>query len=170
MRFFRLIESDINTAPLLDEIHKNEPAWGAYTKRQEQIPVQKDTNTILIRHAVSRPDFEDPAQNQEDKWTKMAPHFPLACQFMENFAQKEGAKLSRATIVRLKPKSEVYRHIDYGAYYLIRNRYHLVLQSKSGSVMVSGGEKIRMKEGELWWFDNKQNHGALNESAESRIH
>ena len=78
--------------------------------------------------------------------------------------------LSRATIVRLKPKSQVFRHIDEGSYYFLRDRFHLVLQSSAGSVLMSGGEQVRMQEGELWWFDNKQYHESYNESDDWRIH
>ena len=78
--------------------------------------------------------------------------------------------LSRATIVRLKPKSQVFRHIDEGSYYFLRDRFHLVLQSSTGSVLMSGGEEVRMQEGELWWFDNKQYHESYNESGDWRIH
>jgi hypothetical protein len=89
---------------------------------------------------------------------------------MNNVADSLESTLSRATIVRLKPKSFVGQHIDLGSYYLIRNRFHLVLYSRSGSVLASGDEMVRMQEGELWWFDNKQHHSAVNESSEWRIH
>src|SRR5262249_41583688 len=81
-----------------------------------------------------------------------------------------GATLSRATIVRLKPRSQVGRHIDSGSYYFIRDRYHLVLQSPSGSLLSSGDEEVCMCAGELWWFDNKQHHSASNNSDDWRIH
>lgn len=35
---------------------------------------------------------------------------------------------------------------------------------------MSGGETVRMREGELWWFDNKQYHESHNESEDWRIH
>ena len=57
---------------------------------------------------------------------------------MTAFAHEMDADLSRATIVRLKPRSQVYSHIDTGTYYFIRDRYHLVLHSSSGSVLKSG--------------------------------
>jgi outer membrane protein assembly factor BamB/orotate phosphoribosyltransferase len=79
-------------------------------------------------------------------------------------------RLSRATIVRLKPNSQVFRHIDEGSYYFLRDRFHLVLCSATGSVLMSGGEQVRMQEGELWWFDNKQFHESYNESDQWRIH
>jgi Aspartyl/Asparaginyl beta-hydroxylase len=89
---------------------------------------------------------------------------------MAKIAEAMKSSLSRATIVRLKPKSQVGQHIDAGSYYLIRNRFHLVLHSTSGSVLISGNEAVRMRAGELWWFDNKQHHSAFNESDEWRIH
>jgi len=46
----------------------------------------------------------------------------------------------------------------------------LVLQSEAGSLLASGDERIRMKEGELWWFNNKEPHEAFNHSAQPRIH
>lgn len=61
-------------------------------------------------------------------------------------------------------------HVDIGSYYFIRNRFHLVLRSPSGSVLRAGDEQVRMSEGELWWFNNKQHHSAFNESDEWRIH
>ncbi len=42
--------------------------------------------------------------------------------------------------MRLKPKSQVFRHIDEGSYYFLRDRFHLVLRSSAGSVLMSGGE------------------------------
>ena len=32
------------------------------------------------------------------------------------------------------------------------------------------GEDARMREGELWWFDNKQEHEAFNDGEADRIH
>jgi aspartyl/asparaginyl beta-hydroxylase (cupin superfamily) len=70
---------------------------------------------------------------------------------------------------KLKPNGQVYPHVDAGAYYALRHRFHLVIQSR-GSLMKCGGEEVVMNEGELWAFDNKKQHEAFNESADSRIH
>ena len=77
---------------------------------------------------------------------------------------------ARAQIVRLLPGSMVLRHIDEGAYYLSRNRYHLVIDSPDGSPMRAGGESVTMVEGELWWFDNKAPHEAFNPGRSWRTH
>src|SRR5580700_2297067 len=169
MKYFKLIRSDINVAPLREEVTSQEQAWLLDTGRQAKIRVQRDTNTIFLSAAVHRPDLNI-NENQESRLTTVSKDFPRALAFMTEFAQEMNCRLSRATIVRLKPKSQVFRHIDEGSYYFLRDRFHLVLQSSTGSVLMSGGEEVRMQEGELWWFDNKQYHESYNESGEWRIH
>ena len=169
MRYFRLMRSGIDIAPLLAEVKANEDAWLVKVSRQEKIHAQRETNSIVLRNSVNRPDLSN-IDNQESEYTAISKRFPLAVEFMNSFAREMNAEVSRSTIVRLKPKSRVYSHIDWGTYYFIRDRYHLVLHSTAGSILNSGGEQVRMHEGELWWFDNKQHHDALNESNEWRIH
>src|ERR1700691_367937 len=169
MKFFRLIRSGIEIAPLLTEIQAKQEAWLLNTSRQDKVQVQRDTNTIFLRGHVRRPDLQV-NENQESRFTDTSKSFPRAVALMTSFAKEMNAHLSRATIVRLKPKSKVFRHVDAGSYYFVRDRYHIVLYSSAGSVMVSGNEWVRMREGELWWFDNKQYHEACNESDEWRIH
>jgi hypothetical protein len=169
MKFFRLMRSGVNVVPLLAEIGANEKLWLMNTSRQDKIRVQRDTNTIFICSPVRRPDLQV-NENQESRFTDNSRLFPRAVEFMTTFAKEMDAHLSRATIVRLKPRSQVLRHIDVGSYYFIRNRYHLVLYSSAGSVLTSGDERVRMQAGELWWFNNKEYHDACNESHEWRLH
>ena len=169
MKYFRLIRSGIDVAGLLEEVRSQEEAWLIDTGRQNKIRVQRDTNTIFLRTAVHRPDLPI-NENQESRLTSVSKRFPKALVFMTEFAREMNCHLSRATVVRLKPHSRVFRHIDEGSYYFLRERFHLVLQSATGSVLMSGGEEVRMQEGELWWFDNKQFHESRNDSDEWRIH
>jgi hypothetical protein len=169
MKYFKLIRSGIDVAPLLEEVRSHEQAWLIDTGRQDKIRVQRETNTIFLSVAVRRPDLNI-NENQESRLTSVSRNFPRALAFMTEFAQEANCHLSRATIVRLKPKSQVFRHIDEGSYYFLRDRFHLVLQSSTGSVLMSGGEQVCMREGELWWFDHKQYHESYNESGDWRIH
>lgn len=168
-KFFRCLRPDVDVRPLREEIHQNEKLWGFDTGRQDSVECQRETNMIPLRGVCSRPDI-GVNENQESAWSKISDKFPLACEFMKNVAESEGGTLCRAVIVRLQPKGKVYPHIDTGSYYFIRDRYHLVISSKEGSILASGDEKVTMKEGELWWFDNKQHHAAVNKSDEWRIH
>ena len=169
MKYFKLIRSGIDVGPLLQEVRSQEQAWSIDTGRQDRIRVQRDTNTIFLRGAVPRPDLPV-NENQESRLTPVSALFPKAIAFMSDFAREMNCLLSRATIVRLKPQSQVFRHIDAGSYYFLRDRFHLVLQSPTGSRLMSGGEEVCMQEGELWWFDNKQYHESYNASGDWRIH
>jgi len=169
MKYFKLIRSGIDAAPLLEELRSQEDAWLINTSRQDKIQAHRDTNTIFLSNAVPRPDLNI-NENQETRLTPVSKRFPRALTFLTEFAREMNCHLSRATIVRLKAESKVLRHIDEGSYYFLRDRFHLVLQSPTGSLLMSGGEEVRMREGELWWFDNKQYHEARNESGDWRIH
>lgn len=167
-KHFECINNGVNISPLLEEIGSQPEAFLIDTGRQEKVHVQRKTQTIKIRNPVVRQDlFAE--QNQETEWSTLAPRFPKACAFMEAVAKEQEGSLSRAFIVRLQPKSQVDPHIDAGAYYAIRKRFHLILKS-AGSIMIAGDERVTMMPGELWWFDHRQHHAAANTSDEWRIH
>lgn len=172
LKHFRLIFPGVNIQPFLREITENASLWQKDTSRQEKIKVQRETNSIYLRSAVKP--FPSGVTNgndvHESHQTSVAKQFPAIMQWLESFTQKHGGELGRATIVRLAPKGRVYRHIDQGDYYRIRDRYHLVLQSAAGSLLGAGDEWIRMQPGEFWWFDNKAPHEAYNEADTWRIH
>src|SRR5271165_4609321 len=106
MKYFKLIRSGVEVAPLLEEVQSQEQAWLLNTSRQDKIRVQRDTNTIFLSGPVARPDL-NVNENQETRLTAVAALFPRALAFMTGVAKERNAQLSRATIVRLKPKSQV---------------------------------------------------------------
>ncbi len=169
---FRLLNSQVEIEPLLAEIENNAHLWLKDTSRQDKIKVQRETNTIYLRSAVKPfpPGITSSNDVHESRSTKTAEKFPQVFNWVKSFAASIDGELGRATIVRLEPRGRVYRHIDRGAYYQRRDRYHLVLQSAAGSLLGAGEEWIAMQEGELWWFDNKQPHEAINQSDDWRIH
>ena len=172
LKHFRLISPSVNIQPFLQEITANASLWQKDTSRQERIKVQRETNSIYLRSAVKP--FPVGVTNgndvHESRQTLVAKKFPAIMQWLEGFTQESEGELGRATIVRLAPKGQVYRHIDKGDYYRSRDRYHLVLQSDAGSLLGAGNEWIRMQPGEFWWFDNKAPHEAYNEADTWRIH
>ncbi len=166
MKNFQLIQKNINVRPFLAELAQNEDYWS--TQRARMLEVQRETLNINLRSGVSE-EGKLLANCHEVVNTAIYDFFPFTTSWAENFA-KEIGKLSRMMIVSLQPQGRVYPHMDSGEYYNIRNRYHLVLQSKGGSKMISGNEKQIFNTGELWWFNNKETHEAFNQSAHPRIH
>ena len=168
-KHFRRVRGDLEIEPLLKEVEQQSEAWGVQTGRQ-RIDVQREAGSIPIR-GLRKSKIGDRKRRDvhESRYTGLSRRFPSVVAFLEGFADELGAKLGRAKIVRLPPGTRVYPHRDRGEYYARRDRYHLILQS-SGSWMRCGDEEVTMREGELWWFDNEEEHEARNESDRDRIH
>ncbi len=171
MRYFDRIAADVDMQPILEELAQNADAWDAQVGRQERAAPQRETASIPIRGG--RKSMVRGRRNRdvlETRWTTISRRLPRIRAFIEATARRLDADLARARVVRLAPQSRVYAHFDRGDYYQHHDRYHLVLQSPAGSPMRAGDEAVRMREGELWWFDNKALHDAINESDEPRVH
>ena len=169
---FTRIATGIDVAPLLSELAVAPEAWLADTSRQRKVRCQRDTQNIFLR--VAKKPLPPGARNANDvhesRAAKSAGRFPRALAFCEGIAALQEGELGRATLVALQPRGWVRPHVDAGAYYRIRDRFHLVLRSREGSPLTAGGETVVMREGELWAFDNKAEHDARNPTAEPRIH
>ena len=172
LTYFRLIDPAVDIQPLLDEITANEVLWLYDTSRQDKVKVQRETNTIYLRSAVKPfpPGVTSGNDVHPSHRTRMANKFPVVLAWAEQFAAARSGELGRVTLVRLAPQGRVYPHIDQGEYYRVRDRYHLVLHSSTGSVLAARDEWVRMHPGECWWFNNKEPHQAYNESDDWRIH
>jgi len=169
MKYFRLEHTKVDVAPILAELEQFPEAWSAQRGRQK-IAVQREALAIPIRGLrKSKIQGRKRRDVHESRYTTISKRFPAVIHFIVNTAEQRKAKIARAKIVNLPPGKHVYPHIDRGNYYAARDRYHLVLDS-AGSWMRAGNEEVRMKTGELWWFDNKAEHEALNDSDQNRIH
>ena len=171
MNHFKLIRAGVDVAPLLAEIDALPDAWSLSTGRQDKVTVQREAEAIPIRGLRKSKIGERKRRDvHESRYTTTSRRFPVLRAFLEAFAAEHDGELGRAKLVRLRPGHRVYPHIDRGEYYKVRDRYHLILHSPAGSPLVAGDEATRMREGELWWFDNKQMHEACNDGDADRIH
>lgn len=171
MKYFNRILENVPTAPLLREIASVDDAWAQATGRQDKIAVQREALAIPLRGLRKSMIFGRARRDvHESRWTTSAQAFPLARAFLADVATRLDADLGRAKIVCLPAGKTVYPHVDRGEYYRLRGRYHMVLKSSAGSWMKAADEEVRMREGELWWFDNDQMHEAHNDGDEDRIH
>lgn len=171
MKYFKRLKSDVDPTPFLDEINGIEDAWAQSTGRQDKIKVQREALAIPLR-GLRKSAIGDRKRSDvhESRWTGGSKRFVLARRFLDEVAREQESILGRAKIVCLPAGKRVYPHIDRGAYYRVRNRYHFVLRSADGSWLKANDEEVRMQEGELWWFDNDQMHEAYNDGDKDRIH
>jgi len=171
MKHFRLVRDGIDPRPLLAEVAAIDGAWGIATGRQRKIDVQREALAIPLRGLrASALTGRQRRDVQESRWTRGSASYPLARRLLSDLAVAEHGLLGRAKIVCLPAGRRVHPHVDHGQYYRVRDRYHLVLRSSAGSWLKAGDEEVRMREGELWWFDNNVPHEACNDGDEDRIH
>ena len=171
MKYFKCLKKNVDPKPFLDEIAHIEGAWAQSTGRQDKIEVQREALAIPLR-GLRKSAIGDRKRRDvhESRWTSGSARFELARRFLEDFAHEQDGILGRAKIVCLPAGKRVYPHVDRGEYYRVRGRYHFVLRSADGSWLKANDEDVRMKEGEVWWFDNNQMHEAHNDGDQDRIH
>lgn len=171
MQYFRRVRAGIDTQPFIDEIMAVDGAWEQAIGRQQKIEVQREALAIPLRGLrASAVGSRKRRDVHESRWTGGSVQYPLARRLLQDVAASENGELGRAKIVCLPAGRRVYPHVDRGAYYALRHRYHFVLRSAAGSWLKSGDEEVRMQQGELWWFDNHQVHEACNDGDQDRIH
>ena len=170
-RFVR-IAIGVDVTPFLSELAADPEMWLANTSRQRKVGCQRDTQNIFLR--VAKKPLPPGARNANNvhgsRVTRVASRFPTALAFCQRIANLQGGELGRATLVALQPQGWVRPHVDAGAYYRIRDRFHLVLRSPEGSPLTARDETVVMREGELWAFDNKSEHDARNPADAPRVH
>lgn len=171
MVHFRRIRTGVDLEPLRLELGRHSSAWDLQVGRQLTAPAQRDTNAIPLR-GLRRSCIRGRRRRDvhESRWTSLSAKFSATVAFIEEFAAEQRATPGRARFACLPAGKTVLPHVDRGEYYRLRDRYHLVIRSEKGSVLNAGGESVRMREGELWWFDNKALHDACNDSGDDRIH
>lgn len=169
---FTRIAKGIDLEPFLLELDAAPELWLADTSRQRKVRCQRDTQNIFLRTARKPlpPGAKNANDVHESRTTRTARLFSQTLAFCEEVSALQRGELGRVTLVALQPDGWVRPHFDAGAYYRMRDRFHLVLRSMNGSPLTAEDETVVMREGELWAFDNKAKHDARNPTNEPRIH
>lgn len=183
MQNFMLLASAIDVTPLMLAIKRRPDLWKAdtYLRDYPQGPFG-EIESIMLRFPEKRV-FE---QENEVEAYKRGEHFfdqhesidypayavltearPIVMALMTRVG---GERLGRVMINKIAPGGHIFPHADTPEHTAYYSRFHVVLQSQPGVVFKSGDEQAYMATGEAWWFDNKQVHEVINNSADDRIH
>lgn len=165
MSNIRIISEKIDVSKIIDELNMHPEHWLVDTRRQRNLPEQLYTETInLVIGYDPNPAVKDVRDSHTYKPAPLYEYYPETIKILKTLFP---VGLSRVAIVKLKPSKPVLPHIDLGTYYKVRDRYHLVI---SGSYLYQVEEESKqVSAGTLFWFDNKKDHAAFNNTLEDRI-
>jgi len=177
------LKNDIDVKPLYDEIDmsmwQNAPFDGHPIKNfpdsSQQILLgwTKHLNKVFSLYDDVLPKDLQNMLLSDFLPTKLYFKYPNLHKFLLEFTEVYGGKITRATYYTLSPKSRVGIHIDAEpdnytgprkkneeALYRYKDRFHLVLTGKY--LYYINGQIEKFLKGELWWFNNKKQHGSYN--------
>ena len=185
MKHLKKIKDGIDVTPYIDELSAQTEMFEADSSRQKGIPVQRETKAVLLFGV----DVGDADRSQLDyafldtqarigmpiryrgRATPESKMVPNCAQFVRDLCCDMKGVPGRAVIARLGPDGKIYKHKDDQLYWLLRDRYHLVVKcGDKGTYFRAGDEEAYMRQGELWWFDPTVYHEAHNVCDEPRIH
>lgn len=163
------IQTDVDVEELLTEVVVNND-WDVFTKRQVEIEVQKDTQSIPLIAGVPLSNLPWPNNlwdSSEVSPTTLYERYPKIVSWLNDFAEQNNLEIARVAIVKLMVDGQVGSHIDVGEYYRPYRRYHLCLQGcYKYSVLF---KEILANAGTLFSFDNKNSHKSSNVGTVPRI-
>ena len=168
LRNFKLLKSNLDLRAIREELSKS-TLWADMHSRPNRPKTHAYSQRIQMRAHVHRDDqhFDDVEESRDcPGWQALE----ATRNFVLNFASEAGGVIGRVRVSNLDPGKEIIPHIDNGAYYVHRDRYHLVINSVNGTQFTAGDEAVTMHENELWWFDNKKMHSVKNLGDRSRTH
>lgn len=164
MSNFKFISYNENVKKILKQLKANESDWKAVWKYENIGGDLTPPGFLPLIMAVVKDKDEDP---KDTELLQKTPMFEKYSGIFEWLNSKQIYKISRCAFFRLAPGKEVGRHIDEGAYYLTKDRYHLSIQGEY--LYECDGEEHIIKPGTFFWFNNKKIHSAKNISNIDRI-
>lgn len=178
MRNFQRI-GQVNVVPLLNAIMRRPELWkeDTYLRDYPQGPFG-EVDTIMLRFPVKS--VKETQAEVEQHLLTHDPHesvdyppfkiLPEARNIVFGLmAEVQGERLGRVMINRIAPGGRIFPHADTPLHCEYYSRYHVCLQSGPGYVFRCGEEKVRMDQGEIYWFNNAIEHEVQNNAAIDRI-
>lgn len=180
MRNFLLLAQNIDVTPLVLAIRRRPDLWkeDTYLRDYPQGPF-KQIESIMLRFPVKGVyETEAELQNHLSTYDQHEnidyPAYAVLPEarpiVMALMARVGGERLGRVMINKIAPGGRIFPHADTPAHTEYYSRFHVVLQSQPGVQFRAGDEQVYMATGEAWWFDSKQEHEVINNSAGDRIH
>ena len=163
----KIIRTDINVSKIVKQLEQYSDDWGIQKTMENTEQVGGDTIVRagvlqLVMGGITKPD-----EYVGD--TEICIRTPAYYRHTEiiGFMKRHFKEFKRAGFLALPPGGITGKHIDFGKYYLDKDRYHLSIQGRYEYNV--DDETIIVEPGTLFWFDNKLEHSAKNIGDNDRI-
>ncbi len=174
LQHFERLSTGLPIQPLLEAIARKPELWRDITARQSTPgSAHKYTESIFLRWArelTIEACFNDIEAVNYPALGELPEALPLIADVIDRV---DGGKLGRVLITSLAPGGTISKHSDEGAVADHYERFHICLQSDEGntfSASIDQAETVRMRPGQLWWFNHKAEHWLANHSTRPRLH
>ena len=171
LRNIKIIETGIDVSKVLEQLKKYPEDWGSQKKIEnaEQLDPTKYLITAdVLQLIVGGVNNKDEYVGDTEICIK-TPAFEKHTEIINLIEKrfKKVDKIRRCGFLGLPVGEEVGSHIDFGKYYLSKDRYHLSIQGKY--LYTVDDEEVIIEPGTFFWFNNKLNHSAVNIGDDVRI-
>ena len=156
----------VSYLPVPEEVKKLIQSHLRWDSQRNSYYGLEDSRSILLKYNLNFPEGMLPKNHQSQSILSEA----LMPAILHIKKLLNAAYCSRAIIACVPPGKEVKRHIDPGWTFTIQRRYCWVLKTNALAMSYVSGEEKHFEEGEIWEFNNKEMHGAINNGSEDRIH
>ena len=169
---FIKLKAGLHLQPFLDKLKAKPILWDEITARQDSTAsAHHDTECIYARGPYKfTPYYVTYDLGAYDYPVLEYLNDEMADLMMPLLKEMYVSELGRVLIVKLKPGGHVDAHTDQGAYADHFSRFHIVIQTNEGCSQTCGNAYEEFEVGDVWWFDHKQKHTALNKGTEDRVH
>lgn len=174
MRYFQQVAANVEMLPLALDLYRQPELWDQHTARTGGAGSFEGTSDIWVRfrdpaELVSREAFAEPFHPVFYNAWHALPHLrPIVFGLM---ARLEAVALGGVLITRVPAGQQVAPHDDRGRWHpeFYRTKAYLPLASNDRCYSTCGNERVVMKVGEAWLFDNLETHSTVNEGETDRI-
>ena len=171
MNNIKIIETDIDVSKILKQLQKYPEDWGSQKKKDniELIDYNKYKITVdVLQLIIGGVNTKDEYVGDTEICIKTECYYRHTeiLNFIKNRFKKI-SELKRCAFLGMPVGGEVGSHIDFGSYYLNKDRYHISIQGKYCYTV--GDESINVEPGTFFWFNNKLKHSSTNIGEETRI-
>ncbi len=174
LQHFERLSTGLPIQPLLEAIARKPELWRDITARQTTPgSPHKYTESIFLRWAKEQTIeacFNDIEAVNYPAIEALPEVLPIIADVMERVG---GMALGRVLLTSLHPGGTISKHSDEGLVADTFERFHVCLQSDEGnsfSASIDQAETVRMRPGQLWWFNHKAEHWLSNHSTRPRLH